>query len=196
MRYEIEKISEKNYKNVDFSKLKNAGLVNNNGDGSVPYQTLFWLAYNDDGIIFQFECEDDCPKCTMTEYNEPIWEEETVEFFMATDNDLHNYLELEWNALNTTFCANIYNDLVGNTTIDYVKENIIESNVEQTKSGWIVKGFIPKELFKGEMTGEWRFNAYRIKRREDNSMILMAYSPTLVEAFHIPNMFGKLIFKK
>ncbi len=54
-------------------------------------------------------------------------------------------------------------------------------------------GLIDKSAFKGAMDN-WLFNAYRIKRRDDNSMILSAFSPTFVENFHKPDRFANLVF--
>lgn len=196
IQYEVSRITEKRFKEVDFSNIKSGKLLSNNGKGDAAYESQFWITYNDEGLIFCFKCADDIINCTMRGYNEPLYEEEVVEFFFVSGNDLHNYLELEWNGLNAVFCAKIHNDLNGHIKIALIDNNLVESDIKMIDGGWELKGFISKAIFDGEMKGEWAFNAYRIKRKEDKSMILMAYSPTLKEEFHKPEMFGKLIFKK
>lgn len=195
MMYNIKKTTEIELKKINWENVEPMQLVNNDGSENCEYSTKAYLLYNDNGIFFRYVCEDDKINATMTEYNAPIYEEETVEFFFSQDCDPHNYLELEWNAVGGVFCAEVYNDLNGNTSLKYVNENIISTEITPLKDGyWTVQGYIPKALFKKPLSGEWLFNAYRIKRRKDNSMILSAYSPTFIENFHKPNYFSRLNF--
>lgn len=194
MIYEIVKTDAKYSDNVNWKKILPISLTKNDASGKIPYKTFCYLAYNDKGIFFRIESEDDKINCTMTGYNEPIYDEEVVELFFQSTDDKTHYMEFEWNAIGGVFSAEIYNDLKGNTTIDFTKENIIDSKVFAMPNGWRVQGFLPKELFKGELSGEWMFNAYRIKKDADNSQILMSYSNTIEDAFHRPFKFAKLKF--
>lgn len=194
MRYDIIRVNATKLQDVDFDAIEGMSLVDNSDGAKAAYDTIAKLAYNDEGIFFQFECQDDRINATMCGYNEPIYDEETVEFFISSGGDISQYLELEWNAIGGVFCANIDNDMQGTAKINFVKDNIIQSAVIADGANWRVIGFLPKSLFDSELTGEWRFNAFRIKRREDNSMVLMAYSPTFVENFHKPISFARLIF--
>ena len=191
MIYNINKVTSSC---VDWNCFEKACLVSNNGVDKSQFDTSFWLGYDENGIYFKYECQDDEIKCKMSGYNEPIYDEETVEFFMCSGGDIKHYLELEWNAVGGVFCAKIFNDLNGNAEISFVEENIIKSEVVMTESGWIVTGFLPKELFDSSLEGEWTFNGYRIKRDENDDMILMAYSPTIIDNFHKPNKFAKMKF--
>lgn len=194
MRYDIIRVNASRVQDVNFDDIEGIKLVDNSDGAAAAYDTIAKLAYNDEGIFFQFECQDDKINATMCGYNEPIYDEETVEFFISSGGDISQYLELEWNAIGGVFCANIDNDMKGSAKINFVKDNIIQSAVMHNGTNWSVIGFLPKSLFDGELAGEWRFNAFRIKRREDNSMVLMAYSPTFVENFHKPISFARLIF--
>lgn len=182
--------------NIDWNSIEPMVLLHNLDGKKAKFLTIAKLAYNNDGLLYKFECQEDKINCTMTGYNEPIYNEETVEFFLATTNDKKRYLELEWNGIGGVFCANINNDLNGSTTIDFIDHNIISSKWNKTADGWSVEGAVPKSLFEGKMGDSWIFNAYRIKRNPDNSMYQMAFSPTLEPAFHRPNYFVKLIFSK
>ena len=198
MDYKVNKINDIDINVVDDAwNSVEAGVLVSNDDGSkASLKTEFKLAYDDNGdLYFLYDIDDANPRVTMSDYNAPIYEEETVEFFFATERNLKNYLELEWNAIDGVFAANIDNDLEGHTTIHFIEKNPITSNVIKRAGGYYIVGKIDRSAFKGPMD-KWLFNAYRIKRREDDSMILFAYSPTFVEQFHKPNYFVELEFVK
>lgn len=195
MIYEIVKTSAKFADSVKWNGILPMVLTANDGSGEAQFKTICKMAYNEDGIFFRFEAEDDKIQCTMTEYNAPIYDEEPVEIFLQPDkDDLTHYTEFEWNAIGGVFAAKVTNDLKGKTSLDFYKQNIIDSKIFAMENGWKIQGFLPKELFDKELVGEWKFNAYRIKRRKDNSMILMSYSNTIAENFHIPAKFATLKF--
>ena len=194
MIYEIVKTTAKQPIDVNWSQISELALVSNDGKSEVEYKTTCRMCYNTNGILFKFDVEDDKINCVMTGYNEPIYDEETVEFFIQPTSDMRKYVELEWNGIGGVFLANIDNDLNGTAAINFVEKNIVQSDIYGEDKGWSVLGFMPKSLFDAEMTGEWKFNAYRIKRRADDSMILLAYAPTLEETFHKPDKFAVLKF--
>lgn len=196
MGYSIKKVNADSSSEVDWDALPMASLVANNGE-SPAYQTDFQMCRNDDKIMFRFICEDDTVRATMREFNAPIYEEETVEFFIASEGDLKRYLELEINALGTVFLANVYNDLQGKTVLEYIGDNCVKAHIEQDGEGadWVAYGELPAKLFKGSFDEVWSFNAYRIKRTPEGDMILMAYSPTFVDNFHKPQYFVDLVFE-
>lgn len=196
MIYKVKKTNEVLLQNVNFSEVEPTYLVSNDNESEVLYKTAFRLLYNDEGIFFKFDVEDDYINCTMSGYNEPIYDEETVELFISSTGQLTNYLELEWNAIGGVFCANVENDLCGHTKLNFVKENILKTEIFAEKFGYSIRGFIPKSLFTNDkLVGEWKFNAYRIKRDEKKDMLLYAYSPTIEPNFHKPSMFATLIFE-
>ena len=171
-------------------------LLDNANAGVAEHRTEFKLAYNKAGdVYFLYDMDDEHPNCTMAGYNNPIYDEETVEFFFATESNLRDYLELEWNIIGGVFAANIDNDLEGHTVLHFIEDNPVISHVIPREGGYYIVGKIKAEAFKGKAEGTWLFNAYRIKRREDNSMILSAYSPTFIEQFHRPNYFVQLEFE-
>ncbi len=194
MIYSIVKTTAASCMEVDWDYIPVLNLSSNDGVQEVEFNTSCRMCYNDNGILFKFYAEDDKINCTMSGYNQPIYNEETVELFIQPTSDLHKYVELEWNAIGGSFLANINNDLKGNAAISLIQDNIIKSDVYAEENGWSVLGFISKKLFDAEMSGEWKFNAYRIKRRSDNSMILYAFAPTIDPAFHQPDKFAVLKF--
>ena len=194
MMYSVVKTSASCWTEVDWDCIPEINLSSNDGCSIVEHKSCCKMCYNSDGILFKFLVHDDKINCTMSGYNQPIYDEETVELFFQPTEDPHNYIELEWNGIGGVFAANIFNDLNSKTDISFISENVIKSDIFADDEGWSVFGFIPKSIFAADLSGEWKFNAYRIKRRQDNSMILYAFSPTIEPAFHKPNKFATLKF--
>ena len=192
--YLIKKTTALFAEDVNWKQAGAMSLTLNSGDGSVPYQTKCYLTYNEKGIFFRFEVSDDKINCTMTEYNSPIYNEETVELFMQSTQDKTQYMEFEWNGIGGVFCAKVKNFLNGKTALDFVAKNIIDSKIYATEYGWIVQGLLPAELFVGKMQGEWRFNSYRIKRKADGAQILLSYNNTIEDNYHLPDRCAILKF--
>ncbi|MEG1645930.1 MAG: carbohydrate-binding family 9-like protein [Clostridia bacterium] len=192
INYEIKKIDNMPLKNVDWQAIAGKNLVCNLNGEPALHNTNFKLAYSEGGIYFCFVQQGDLPFATMTEYNAPLYDEEVVELYFSSTGDFQNYLEVEFNVLNTVFCANVFNDLKGKTTLDYVKKNIIQSYVQFNRENIEVYGFIPKELFSNFDNKQWLFNAYRIERTKNNQMILSSFAPTMENNFHLPKKFAQL----
>lgn len=193
--YIIKKTTALFAEDIDWKNMQCMDLTLNCGDGKAPYKTRCFLAWNESGIFFRFEVEDDKINCTMREYNSPIYNEETVELFIQPTTDKTHYMEFEWNGIGGVFCAEVNNVLNGTLVLDFEKENIIDSKVYAAKYGWVVQGLMPAKLFKGKFEGEWRFNAYRIKLNQDKSQILLSYNNTIANNFHMPDMFATLKFE-
>lgn len=194
--YLIKKTTAKFAEDINWKQIETMQLTANCGDGSALYKTRCYLAYNDRGIFYRFEVEDDKINCTMTEYNAPIYNEETVELFIQPTQDKTHYMEFEWNGIGGVFCAEVINDLKGHTSLDFTPKNILDSKIYATEYGWIVQGMLPAELFKAQFGGEWRFNAYRIKRDKDKNAILLSYNNTIIDYYHLPDKFAFLKFEK
>lgn len=194
--YIIKKTAQKFAEDIDWKKVEPIALTMNDGKSKTDYATTCYLMYSDEGIFFRFEVGDDHINCTMRGYNMPIYEEETVELFIQPTADPTHYMEFEWNGIGGVFCAEVTNDLKGTTTLRFEPENILDSKIYAIPSGWAVQGFLPKKLFAAPFEGAWRFNAYRIKRRQDKSMILLSYNNTLIDYFHQPDMFAQLTFEE
>ncbi|MDE6967287.1 MAG: carbohydrate-binding family 9-like protein [Clostridia bacterium] len=192
--YLIKKTTALFAEDVNWKQTDKIYLTSNKGDGNTKVQTKCYLAYNEKGIFFRFEVEDDKINCTMKGYNEPIYDEETVELFIQPTPDKSHYMEFEWNGIGGVFCAEIENDLKGKTKLTFVPENIIDSKVYVEEYGWVVQGMLPAELFGSELTDEWKFNAYRIKLAGD-SQVLYSYNNTIEHNFHIPDKFAVLKFE-
>jgi hypothetical protein len=145
-------------------------------------------------LLVLFICQDPDPSATLTQRDDPLWEEDVVEVFIDPFGDLDCYFEFEINPLNTVLDVFIRR-VRGGLRKDF------SWNCEGLRTatgllayGWVAGLAIP---FKG--LGEcnlsrWRINFCRIERPKDQPRELSAWSPTLAGTFHLPERFGTLTF--
>jgi len=161
--------------------------------------------YDDNFLYFSFRCPDKNIWATLKRRDEHLWEEEVVEVFLQADPQQSSYIELEVNPLGTML--DIY-------LLDIRKPLNYESwNSRKLKWGVQVFGTVDGKDGDREWTCEialpmedivtaknlppragdrWRLNLYRVEQRPTPA--LLAWSPTFKEDFHIPTMFGELVF--
>ena len=73
-------------------------------DGDAPrLSTNLFTYYDDEYLTLIFRADDEDVVATMYEHDEPLWQEDVVEAFLALDGT--TYYELEVNPLGTTFDA-------------------------------------------------------------------------------------------
>ena len=177
-----------------------------NLDGSPgPYKTEARALYDDTFLYFSFRCLDDDIWATFKRRDEHLWEEEVVEVFLQADPHQTSYIELEVNPLGTML--DIY-------LLDIRKPLHYESwNSQKLKWGVQVFGTVDGKNGDHEWTCEialpledivtarnlppragdrWRLNLYRVEKLPTPA--LLAWSPTLKDDFHLPGMFGELVF--
>ena len=173
--------------------------------GPVPYRTRFRALWNEHGLHLRFESEDDAPWFTMTERDDPLWEEEVVEIFLDPLGD-GRYVEVELNP------ANVVCDLrrlgPGETASDPIGPmdrgfSVVgmETTVSVSGDRWIGTLFLPWDGL--DLTGppppdaELPFNVFRIKRpggpeAPEAGAVFAAWSPTGSPSFHVPEAFRPL----
>lgn len=177
-----------------------------NLDGSTsPHKTEARILYDDNFLYFSFRSVDDNIWATMRRRDEHLWEEEAVEVFLQADPRQPSYIELEVNPLGTML--DIY--LLG------VRKPLRYESWNSEKLRWAVRvdGTVDGKGGDREWTCEmavpvedvvtaprlppregdrWRMNLYRVETRPVPALI--AWSPTLRDDFHLPGMFGELVF--
>ena len=83
------------------------------------YQTVTRLCYDDKALYVHFECDDPDIWATMTERDEPIYDEEVAEIFLAPgEGDPTHYFEFEINPNGVLFDAKIVNMGLGHDQIE------------------------------------------------------------------------------
>jgi hypothetical protein len=177
-----------------------------NLDGSVGVvKTEAKMLYDDNFLYVSFRCPDKNIWATMKTRDQHLWLEEVVEVFVQADPHQGSYIELEVNPLGTML--DIY-------LLDIRKPLHYESwNSQRLKWGIQLVGTVDGKDGDREWTCEialpledvvtapnlpprvgdrWRMNLYRVEQRPTPASL--AWSPTFQEDFHIPAMFGELVF--
>ena len=177
-----------------------------NLDGSPsPYKTEARALYDEIFIYFSFRSRDDNIWATLKTRDQHLWDEEVVEVFLQAHPNNTSYIELEVNPLGTTL--DIY-------LLDIRQPLRYESwNSKKLKWGGQVFGTVDGKNGDREWTCEialpledivtaknrppqagdrWRLNLYRVEQRP--KPLLLAWSPTFKDDFHMPGTFGEIVF--
>ena len=163
------------------------------------------MLYDDNFLYVSFRCPDKNIWATMKVRDQHLWLEEVVEVFVQADPHKRNYIELEVNPLGTML--DIY-------LLDIRKPLHYESwNSQRLKWGIQLFGTVDGKDGDREWTCEialpledvvtapnlpprvgdrWRLNLYRVEQRPTPAGL--AWSPTFQEDFHVPAMFGEIVF--
>jgi hypothetical protein len=171
-------------------------------DGVPPRQaTSLAFYYDDDFLTVVFQADDDEIVATFLGHDEPLWQEDVFEVFVAPDG-LSPYFEIEVNPLGTTFDARI-------DSPDGVRATM------RTDLAWTCVGLfaalrrdderevqavirIPfSALKRAPKPGqEWRANFFRIDRSGTHGDDFSAWQPTMKTPadFHVAAAFGVLRF--
>ena len=169
------------------------------------YKTQAKLLYDEAFLYFSFRCQDENIWATLKQRDEHLWEEEVIEIFLQPDSSQPDYIELEVNALGGMLDAYLR---------DVRKPLHFESwNSEKLKWAVQVIGTVDGKSGDQEWTCEialpmediataprlpprpgdrWRLNLYRVERFPQPAEL--AWSPTRTRDFHVPSMFGEIVF--
>ena len=180
-------------------------FVNNSDGSSASSETEARILYDDKYLYFAFRSADENIWATLARRDEHLWEEEVVEVFLQADPSHPSYIELEVNPLGTML--DIY-------LLDVRKPLRYESwNSEKLRwavsvagtvdgkggdTGWTCEIALPLEdvvtarRLPPRPGDRWRLNLYRVEVRP--APALLAWSPTRKDDFHMPAMFGWLVF--
>jgi hypothetical protein len=163
------------------------------------------LLYDDDFLYVSFRCADNNIWATLKTRDQHLWEEEVVELFVQADPHQSSYIELEVNPLGTML--DIY-------LLDIRRPLHYESwNSQRLKWGVQIFGTMDGKDGDREWTCEialpiedivtarnrpprvgdrWKLNLYRVEKLP--TPVLLAWSPTFKDDFHLPGMFGEVVF--
>lgn len=173
--------------------------------GAAPRQaTRVTLDADSTALRVRFDSVDRDPWSTFTRRDEPLWQQEVVEVFLAPGAaDPKRYVELEVSPTGVLFDAVVDNptghrrDLVADTSWDCPGLAWAAGIVP---SGWWATLDVPwrsvlAALGEVDFPSVWRANFYRVDRPRDGQPAeYSAASPTLVTPadFHRPERFGVL----
>ena len=172
------------------------------GSGPAVQQTRGRLCWDELALHVRFDCEDRDAWGTCRQRDDPIYQEEAVEIFLAPgEEDPVRYFEFEVSPLGTLFDATIHNptslraDMTGDPSWDCpgLRWAAGPGTLRQDWWAWLA---IPWEGISAteQPPRIWRANLYRIERPRGGEPEFSAWSPTLTRPadFHKPARFGLL----
>ena len=171
-------------------------------DGLSPRQaTSVGVYYDDDFLTVVFEAEDDEIVATFLGHDEPLWQEDVFEVFLAPEG-LTPYFEIEVNPLGTTFDARIDSPDGVRTTMSadlaWTCDGLfaaLRRDDSRTLCAVIRIPFGP--LGGAPKPGrEWRANVFRVDRSAAYGDDFYAWQPAMKTPpdFHVAAAFGALRF--
>lgn len=171
-------------------------------DGGAPRLGTSFAAYHDgEYLSIVFQCEDDGIVATYREHDEPLWQEDVLEVFLAPEA-LTPYFEIEVNPLGTIFDARIDSPdgerATMKTDLAWTCDGLfaaLRRNDQRTLDVVIRLPFA--SLGKVPKSGdEWRANFFRVDRSAEHGDAYSAWQPTEKSPadFHVAAAFGALRF--
>jgi carbonic anhydrase/acetyltransferase-like protein (isoleucine patch superfamily)/bifunctional DNA-binding transcriptional regulator/antitoxin component of YhaV-PrlF toxin-antitoxin module len=187
-----------------------SNLVHSNGAGPPAQDTEVKACWDDTCLYLSYACKDTDIWGNFERRDDPLYDEEVVEFFLCPTGELQHYFEFEISPLNVLFDAKVFNpdadrrtllvdrtwDASGMRTAVRVSGKVNERASRDI--GWIAEVALPfADLgLKGPPAPGtvWRANFYRIERGAATEFT--AWSPTYRDPadFHVPACFGELVF--
>ena len=165
-------------------------------------QTHTRLCADRSRLYIRFDCEDKDIWGTYTQRDQPIYDEEVVELFLAPGaNDPQRYFEFEISPRGVLFDAKIVNPQTAQADIEIITawdcpgiQWAVACHAAQNQ--WTAVLAIPWYSIAppGPLPPIWRANFYRIERPRNQEPEYSCWSPTFTDPadFHIPARFGAL----
>ncbi len=173
-------------------------------DGGAARQPTSAAIYFDDEILtVVFAGVDDRVVATLLAHDEPLYQEDVVEVFLAPSR-LEEYFEIEVNPLGTTFDARIESPDGARSTMKtdlaWTCEGLF-AGIRRDGEAFAVVIRIPFAALAqtAPKDGEtWRCNLFRIDRHPAHGDDFLAWQPTMRTPpdFHVPAAFGTLRFER
>jgi hypothetical protein len=169
--------------------------------GAPRLATTVAAYYDDDFLTVVFDAEDDEIVATYLGHDEPLWQEDVVEIFIAPEG-LTPYFEIEVNPLGTTFDARIDSPdgvrATMKTDLAWTCEGLFAAlrRDDGTRVQTVIR--IPFASLRNHPNAgdEWRVNFFRIDRSAAHGDDFSAWQPTMKTPpdFHVTAAFGSLHF--
>ncbi len=168
------------------------------------YGTAVRLQANRTHLYVRFDCHDEDIWWTLTQRDDPLYDEEVVEIFIAPGaDDPLEYYEFEVNPAGVLFDARIRNLSGMNDATMLVDEGwdcdgiVWRASIDAAVALWSAELAIPWRSLcpNSALPRIWRANFYRIERPRGRAPEFSAWSPSLTAPpdFHRPACFGRLL---
>jgi hypothetical protein len=207
-RLRVTRTSKASFELDDDSAWENASFITPLwlADGSAPatQATRVRVCFDGTALYVRFDCDDRDIWGTYTQRDEPIYDEEVVEVFLAGGaDDPHNYFEFQVSPNGVLFDTTVSNPL---TTRDAIQWDIAwncpdirwQAARNDSANQWWGAFAIPWRSISpdGKLPPIARADFFRIERPHDAEPEYSCWSPTLTNPadFHKPGYFGILEF--
>jgi hypothetical protein len=160
------------------------------------------VAHDGLALVVRFDCDDRDPWGTFENRDDPVWQEEAVELFLAPgDGDPAEYLEFQVSPRGVLFDARVRNPSSRR------EDRIVDVSWDCPGVGWCAFTNPEVGAWRAElsipwaavappcpMPRTWRANFFRIERPRDAVPEFSCWSATLTDPadFHKPAFFGFL----
>jgi hypothetical protein len=172
------------------------------GSGPARQQTLARLCYDERALYLRFECEDHDIWWSYTRRDDPLYDEEVVELFIAPGEATPTrYYEFEVSPAGVLLDAAVFNPTSERAELEvdlgWSPDALGWSAWQDRVRGrWGASLSVPWQAIapEGGLPRVWRANLFRIERPRDGEPEFSCWSPTLTEPadFHKPARFGFL----
>ncbi len=169
------------------------------GSGPALQQTSVRLCWDDAALHLRFDCDDRDIWGTYRERDDPLYDEEVVELFIAVGEATPKvYYEVEVSPLGAIYDTKISspngdrNDMVGDTAWDC---DGLQPQIGRREGGWWAEISVPwASIGAAGAPDVCRANLYRIERPRGEEPEFSCWSPTLTDPadFHRAGRFGTL----
>lgn len=187
---------------AEWAKLPAWRLVASDGVGEVEQRTVVRVGWGEKALWVRFECEDRDAWSRFARRDDPLWEEEAVEVFLAAGAATPaTYFELQVSPKGVLFDARVDNPhgdrrgMVTDASWDCPGLRWGAGPLGRSEDWWAALAIPWPAIGAAEPPRELRANFYRIERPRDRGAAeLSALSPTLVSPpdFHRPARFALL----
>ncbi len=180
-------------------------FVNNLNGSPSTYKTEARILYDDKFLYFAFRCVDSNIWATMLRRDQHLWEEEVVEVFLKADPRQNSYIELEVNPLGTMidiFLLDVRKPLHyeswNSENLRWAVHAVGSVDGQQGDKEWTceialpLEDIVPAPSIPPKPGDRWRLNLYRVEKLPTRAHL--AWSPTFKDDFHMPEMFGEIVF--
>jgi hypothetical protein len=178
-------------------------FIRADGSREALQQTTLRLCYTKQILYARFDCLDRDIWGNYTRRDDPIYNEEAVEIFLApTESDPIDYYEFEISPNGILFDARIHNPdgknnarMIGDAAWDCPGIQWQAGRNDDQHRWWAVLSIPWGAVSPGfELPRTWRANFYRIERPHDAEAEYSCWSPVMTDVadFHRPARFGIL----
>lgn len=191
--YEVKIRSGEDFRNVPKAEISTYKWE----EGYAPEAFAQLICLEGFGFCLHMEVKEENPKAVYTMYNQPVYLDSCLEFFVNFNPEQPKYMNFEMNS-NGAFLAAIRTDRQNKTPIHEVLRDLPAVKAKKEKDRWYVNVFFSNRQI-GELFGKFNFHAGdtffgNFYKCGDETPIphYGMWSPVEVDApdFHRPEYFG------